>query len=189
MRCFIAIELPPGVQETLDGPLAGLAEVDRAVRRNLTDRIHLTLHFLGEVASDRVDTLSPLIAQEAAGTARFELQVRGMGAYPSMARPQILWAGITGDEVGRLMDLQGRLGRALSLAGFPIEDRPYAPHLTLGRLRRPAAGKERGALARWQQAWSARELSRFVAHEVSLMRSELSSGPPQYTRLEAFPLQ
>ncbi len=169
--------------------MQALSGLDQLVRRNLKDRIHLTLHFLGNVGVVRLGALESIIEPVVAGERSFSLEVRGVGAFPSMARPRTLWAGIEGAEVSWLLNLQTTLGRVLSSAGVVVEERRFTPHLTLARLRRSPDAAERSALARWQTEWSTPTLGIMEVAEVSLMRSELSSGPPRYTRLRSFRLQ
>ncbi len=187
-RSFLAVELPHAVHQRLEGPLEALATLSGLVRRNPTDRIHLTLVFLGDVEVARIEEIGRLIRPVVLTEPGFSLEVRGVGAFPSMNQPRILWAGIEGPEGGRLMQLRAGMARALVNAGFSLEDREFTPHLTLGRLRRPANRAERAALARWQGEWAPVSMGRVALSKVSLMRSQLSSGSPQYTTLETFGL-
>lgn len=167
----------------------GLAPVTEVVRTSPPDGIHLTLHFLGHLEPGRVDDVDRAVKAAIVAQARFAVDVEGLGAFPSMSRPRIIWAGIGGIDRGRLLELQAVTGTALQLAGFELEDRAYAPHLTLGRVRRPPDAAERNALKRWQAETAATVTGTIPVDAVSLMRSELGFRPPRYTRLRDYPLQ
>jgi 2'-5' RNA ligase len=77
----------------------------------------------------------------------------------------------------------------LRSAGIELEDRPYAPHLTLSRLRRDPRATEREPLSQWLQRWEAAEFGMLAVDALYLMRSDLSVRPPEYTILETFALQ
>ena len=188
-RSFIAVELPKEVRNQLEGPLAALNGVDDVVRRNPTDRIHLTLVFLGDVDAGRIVEVGRVVRQSIGTAHRFSLEVRGVGAFPSMRRPRILWAGIEDSGRSRLLELQANLTRGLAAVGFPSEEREFRPHLTLGRLRREANRDQRTALSRWQADWMPVSLGTIEVTHVNLMRSELPAGSPRHTTLETFALK
>ncbi len=166
-----------------------LAPGVEAVRTSPPDGIHLTLHFLGHLEPHRVDDVHRAVEPVIVAQARFAVEVQGLGAFPSMARPRIVWAGISGADRGRLLELQAVTGKALQAAGFELEARAYAPHLTLGRMRRPPNAAERSALKRWQAEGGAAVARRLPVEAVSLMRSELGFRPPRYTSLRVYRLQ
>jgi RNA 2',3'-cyclic 3'-phosphodiesterase len=109
------------------------------------------------------------------------LRLAGGGRFGSLRRPQVAWAGLDGD-VRPLVDLAGRLAAAARRLGLPVEDRPFRPHLTLGRWRpgRPADGALTDRLAAYRGPdWP--------VTEVRLLESHL--GPlPTYDTLTTWPL-
>jgi 2'-5' RNA ligase len=130
MRLFIALDLPDDVRAELAAAQARLG--GHAVRWAAAEGMHLTLQFLGEVEAGRVDGLLAALAVVSAPP--FALRLAGLGAFPSAARPRVLWAGLGGD-LGALGALQRAVTAATSALGFPPEERPFTPHLTLGRAR------------------------------------------------------
>jgi 2'-5' RNA ligase len=109
--------------------------------------VHLTLKFLGEVASEREDELAAALARAAGdaatdGARPLTLVVRGFGAFPAARRPRVVWAGIEPEPALEL--LQHRVEREMGPLGFPTEARPFRPHLTLGRATRDAGPREFG---------------------------------------------
>ncbi len=117
------------------------------------------------------------------------LVARGVGAFPSVSRAQVVWAGISGTELPRLVALQGDLSDRLRQAGVPVEDRRFRPHLTLARVQRPLRAPERRRLQEWSSAWGDIDLGELPVTEVRLMRSQLGGGPPRYSTLASFALK
>lgn len=147
MRLFVALELPEAARAALD-------EAQQRLRRGAAHpvawvkpaSIHLTLHFLGEAdATQTPGILAALTAAQATAPARFHLALAAPGAFPNLRRPQTLWVGVGGD-LAALEQVQRAVGAALTPLGFPPEDRPFRPHLTLGRVRREATPAQRAAL-------------------------------------------
>jgi RNA 2',3'-cyclic 3'-phosphodiesterase len=187
-RVFLAVEIPAVVRSALGGPLEGLQALGTAVRINPVERIHLTLHFLGQLPVGEVERLSSGLAPRLPARPRFSVSARGVGAFPTLKRPHVLWTGIAGDELARLVALQAELGVELARTGLPLEDR-FHPHLTLARVRGPLGGPARRLLADWSAAWGDVDLGKVPVDSVQLMRSELGAGPPRYSTLATFPLK
>lgn len=97
------------------------------------DNLHLSLVFLGDVSENRLDDVILCLQSAASGTAEFAVTVTGPGWFGSPRSPRVLWAGIR-EEKG-LAGLQARLNGELRALGFPTEDRPYVPHITLARIK------------------------------------------------------
>ncbi|MEI7643839.1 MAG: RNA 2',3'-cyclic phosphodiesterase [Chloroflexales bacterium] len=132
MRLFIGIDLPPPVRAALAEAQLRLRRHAPAVRWAAVTGMHLTLQFLGEVEACRAPDLLAALADIPAPTC--SLRLGCLGAFPSAARPRILWVGLVGD-LAALGDLQHAVIEATQPLGFTPEDRPFAPHLTLGRAR------------------------------------------------------
>jgi len=188
-RVFLAIEIPDAVREALTGPLEAQQELRGAIRINPVDRMHLTLHFLGHLARPMVEQLQPALAAVVLRHQRFRLAAQGVGAFPNISRPRVLWAGITGDDLPRLTALQLELGDGLRTADVTVEGDRFHPHLTLGRVRRPLTAPERAVLRDWSTRWGAAAFGEVPVDQVRLMRSQLGGGPPRYTTLATFDLQ
>ena len=186
-RVFLAIEVPDAVREALRGPVAALQPLSRSMRINPVERMHLTLHFLGHLPRTDVEDLQPALTRAVAGHQRFRVAAQGVGAFPGLGRPQVLWAGVDGDDLGRLMALQTELGGALRVAGLPTDDR-FHPHLTLARARCPPRDEERKLLRDWSARWRTEAFGDLPVDSVELIRSQLGAGPPRYTTLATFPL-
>jgi RNA 2',3'-cyclic 3'-phosphodiesterase len=144
MRLFIAIDLPDHVRAALAEAQARLSRSGHAVRWAAVEGLHLTLQFLGETDPARAPGL--LAALEAIPAPALTLRLGGLGAFPSAARPRVIWAGLAGDTEA-LGALQRVVVAATGPLGFVPEDRPFAPHLTLGRARQDVGPAQIQALA------------------------------------------
>jgi 2'-5' RNA ligase len=140
MRIFVAINPTAEVRARLAEAARGLREAGFPVRWVPPENVHLTLKFLGEVPEGRVPEICSAVDSAVAGAGPFEMAVSGFGAFPSLRRPRVVWAGI--ELSPPLERLQAELERALAAIGFPKEDRPYHPHLTLGRTQKYASASE-----------------------------------------------
>jgi len=187
-RVFLAIEVPDAVRAALTGPLGSLEPLREVVRVNAVERIHLTLHFLGHIPRADVERLPDALTPIVGRYPRFQLAAEGVGAFPSIGRPRVLWAGITDIDLPRLVSLQADLGDALRKTGVAIEDR-FHPHLTLARIVRPPKATERKLLREWSTRWGPTSFGEIAVDHVSLMRSQLGGGPARYTTLATFDLQ
>jgi RNA 2',3'-cyclic 3'-phosphodiesterase len=188
-RVFLAIEIPDAVRDALREPLDALQPLHEPIRINPTERMHLTLHFLGHLPRPVVEQLQSDLAGAVSRHRRSGLIAQGVGAFPTIARPRVLWAGISGADLPRLNALQADLGDALRTAGVTVEGERFHPHLTLGRVRRPLRVPERGLLREWSARWDAATFGELPVDRVRLMRSQLGGGPPRYTTLATFDLQ
>ena len=188
-RLFVAAELTEPVRIALAESIAELGAFAPLVFPSRVDAIHLTLHFLGQVESSRVSRVADGLGRAIVPFRAFEVLVSGVGAFPAPSRPRVLWAGVGGSGRAELVAVQGATEAPLRSAGIELEERVYAPHLTLGRVRRAPRARERASLAEWIHRWLDVQFGALPIDALSLMRSELSVRPPRYTRLASFPLQ
>jgi 2'-5' RNA ligase len=134
MRTFIAIPLSAECRDTLGRMQRTLRETGADVRWVAAPSIHLTLKFLGEADSLTIPALARELRAEAGPAPSFRLRVRGLGAFPHPGSPRVVWCGLEG-ETGALELLQRRVEAASERCGFTPDNRPFRPHLTLGRVR------------------------------------------------------
>ena len=168
MRLFVAVY--PPAEAIAD--LAAVWTAPPGVRPMPVAQWHLTLAFLGEVADDA--HVQAGLAATAARHAPLRLQLTGGGAFP---RQGVLWVGL-GGELDRLSRLADDVHAACRSAGVALADRPYRPHLTVGRGRPHAPGDVLSSYA--GPVWTAERLV--------LVRSELGRGPARHSERAAWPL-
>ena len=134
MRAFIAIPLPAEARSLLGEFQDKLRPARADVRWTAVTSIHLTLKFLGEINPAGLPRLTLLLRENTAPIPPLSLGIRGLGAFPDLRNPRVVWCGLEG-QISRLTELQTAVERACTDAGFASEDRPFRPHLTLGRVR------------------------------------------------------
>jgi 2'-5' RNA ligase len=139
--------------------------------------------FLGSVDDTRVQSVIDALHTAAGAHAPFELEVGGLGAFPTPTRARVLWAGLVGG-VAPLSALAASVEDGLAGLGFPREDRAFSPHITLARVREPGRAP---ALAEALGAASGRRFGRFAVPEMALMRSDLSPKGARYSVLAPIP--
>lgn len=182
VRAFLAIRMAPAVYERVAKVKRDLAATGAAVRWTRDEGLHLTLKFLGSVAADRLelvrDTLAPVLAE----VASFSARVAGLGVFPRLERPRIVWVGI---EAPELMRLAAVVERAAAKVGFPPEERPFRGHVTLGRVKDRRGGESLAAAL--QEHWDD-DFGSFEVRHVTAFRSDLQRGGSVYTELWTIPL-
>lgn len=141
--------------------------------------LHLTLKFLGAVPETRIDSVAAALAEASLDVQPFEARIRGLGVFPSVGRPRIVWADVT-DGAPQMTGLARRVDVALATLGFVPEERPFSPHVTLGRVRQLGRNP---AFATALERAAAREFGRIRVASASLMRSELGPRGALYTEL------
>jgi RNA 2',3'-cyclic 3'-phosphodiesterase len=134
IRAFIAIELPEDVKRFLERISSKLKKCGADVGWVRIENIHLTLKFLGSVSPDLIPSIEESAAPVFAKQTPIHLSVKGLGVFPGMRSPRVVWTGCV-DAAKALAPLVAELEESLESLGFPKEKRPFSPHLTLGRVR------------------------------------------------------
>jgi 2'-5' RNA ligase len=176
MRAFVAVEIPESLRERM------MAVRDRLLNAGVEATwvrpagIHLTLKFLGEVREERVPDILEALALAAADKGRLRLGIEGAGTFPNAPSARVVWLGITGETV-RLAELQSAIERAMVGLGFASDDRPFCPHLTVGRVKRI---RKREIWLRELEGVKDFALPGFDVVSFSLISSELRPGGAVY---------
>src|SRR4030042_147242 len=142
IRAFIAIDLTPEIVQHLEQVSTQLKKRLEGipVRWVPVDNIHLTLKFLGDVYLANVEMLKKILQTEVNAHHVFEISVGGLGAFPSARRPRVVWVGV--EAPAELTAVQNDVESAMARLGYAREERPFSPHLTLGRVSRNAVGRD-----------------------------------------------
>jgi 2'-5' RNA ligase len=184
IRSFIAIEVPRELKSKLEGVQRELRQTEADVKWVRPEAIHLTLKFLGSIRQEDVEKISRAVAPVVTLWEPFEVGIRGMGCFPNLRNPRVVWVGIDRGKES-LSSLHQKIEKKLAELSFPPEDRSFSPHLTLGRVRSP---RERAGLSQAIEKTRGVEIGIFRAREVILFRSELHPSGAVYTRLNQFPM-
>lgn len=184
MRCFIAIELPEAVKSTLSGIEEELKKSKADVRWVKPDNVHLTLKFFGNIEDKKTEKIIEIMENICSQYAPFTIEIKGMGTFPNIKSPRVLWVGIEGNDT--LKTLQEEIENKMESIGFEREDRAFTAHLTLGRFR--SSIEKEGLL----KAVKLHEKDTFVGsinvQSLSLIRSDLHPEGARYTKIIDIPL-
>lgn len=180
MRSFLAIELSEEIRARLGELQRELQKAGIQARYVRPEGVHLTLKFLGEVEPSLVPQLEMRLRPLAARCPGLTLEARGLGAFPNLKRPRVLWVGV--HAPAELLRLQSEVEAAMAEEGFAPEERAFHPHLTLAREPDPRAAERLERLLQGPE----RELGRFRAEALILFESQLQKGGARYTPRASF---
>jgi 2'-5' RNA ligase len=189
IRAFIAVELPGELKQ-------GLAALETQLKKNSPpvvkwvdpESIHITLKFLGETSDAVIDELLLAMEESVAGVSPFKLEVGKLGAFPAVDRPQVIWVGVSGD-MEKLAQLQKNLEQNTEQLRFKRESRPFSPHLTLGRVREGARVKEIQRIGKLLNETPFTAKHNIEAHEINLLKSQLTQAGAIHTIIGMVKLQ
>ncbi len=188
-RTFVALPLSPAVIEKLSAIQRTLRRIgtEQAVAWVNPDNIHLTLFFLGDIVLERRQPVETALGVVARHAHPFAFNVQGLGAFPNVKRPRVIWVGVE-DSTGRLALLHRAVNEALASIGFQPEERRFSPHLTLGRVRQRASREEEQAVGEAIRQTEVGVLGEVLAEELIFFRSVLKSSGAEYTPLARYRL-
>lgn len=181
MRTFLAIPLSPSAE--LAHLIRLLQTLGPDIRPVRTDQLHLTIKFLGETSEDQLAKLNKLILSGLSQFSGGQMQLRGLGFFPDMVHPRVLWAGI--QSIGRLGEMAEVLDELAAKIQFPRERFKFQPHVTLARLN-GSLSKETIQILRPHQI---ADFGEYSFHAINLYQSKLSSVGAEYRLLTSFPLK
>lgn len=191
IRAFVAIDLPDEIRQKLGEIEIRVQEQAgemgrRAVRWVQAANMHLTLKFLGEVSTANLQVLARMLRIEARRQPPFEITLGGLGAFPNIRRPRVIWIGA--DAPAGLLALQRAIEAETRKLGYPAEERPFSPHLTLGRISQNARPEEVAQVARALSELRFDNIGRVKVDALHLFRSDLRPSGAVYTSLYRFDL-
>lgn len=179
MRLFTGIDLPTEIKNNLDALIAQLRPAAR-LKWSPVKNLHVTTKFIGEWPEDRVDEMITALRQ-LPDRDPINIAIRGLGWFPNPRNPRVFWAAVNAPH--SLAELAQATDEAVARMGIPPETRPFAPHLTLARI------KERvplGALHEAINSVPSDNFGEFTADSFNLYLSKLQPTGSVYTRLAEF---
>lgn len=190
MRLFVGVELDDRVRRAAAEAAEHLrvrlkrSRADVNARWVDPDNLHITLWFIGEVHDDRAAELRGAL-QAPFGTPAFDVRLDGCGSFPPSGPPRVFWLGVA-SGVEPMRQLYGEVRDRLVAIGCEEEKRPYAPHLTIARVKEIGRGSARAVRDAVAAVPAACGSSRVEA--VTLFRSRLSPKGSRYEPLLRVPL-
>jgi 2'-5' RNA ligase len=187
IRAFIAVELPEQTRQSLRTLTRELQAADRraagAVRWVSPENVHLTLKFLGNVPSGRIPELAEGLKRVAGRVPAFSLIPGVIGCFPNTRRPNNIWLDLRGDTA-RALELAEAIEVECAALGLPRENHLFAPHLTLGRVKRAASPGARAAVGELARNYPPPRLDAVRVASIALIKSNLGPSAPTYEVLE-----
>ncbi|MDQ4087843.1 MAG: RNA 2',3'-cyclic phosphodiesterase [Pseudomonadota bacterium] len=174
-RLFVAIRPPEPIRRLLLHAMGGIS----GARWQSDDQIHLTLRFIGETDRHQADDIHAALG--GIHQRPFEVAIDGIGTFNRRGQPETVWAGVTPHEP--LKALHKKVDQAIARVGIPPDQRAYAPHITLARLKR-SSGSVRGLI---EQAGGLRS-EPFLVNAFALYESKLTPEGAVYTAVARYPL-
>lgn len=187
VRAFIAVDLPPDLQERLAQVSTDLRDQmgNVPIRWVPAKNMHLTLKFLGDVSLNNLTVLNDIIRAEAVDREEMVISLGGVGAFPKMRHPRVIWVGVEAPE--ELNSLQRGIDKQTARIGYARERRAFSPHITLGRVSRNATPDEVRIIGDVLCNQKIGFLGVARIREVHLYRSDLKAGGAVYSRLFSAP--
>lgn len=182
-RIFIAVRIITGTEFLRIHSSFRSILINESIKWTDPSNIHLTLAFLGDTDDEMISRLSVMLKQKCEGFGNFSFSLKGTGIFRNLRDPKVLWIGVEQNE--ELKILHDRISPGLKDMGFRLDDRPFSPHITVGRIRflrntdlvRTAMEKYRDTLVQV-----------VPVNEVILYESILKPSGPVYLPLGIFPL-
>ena len=183
IRAFIAIEIPPEIQDQLKQLTSQFKQQLSGVYVKWVpvENIHLTLKFLGNVSVSNVDVLNKILDSETSNHHTFEVSVGELGAFPSTRRPRVVWVKMQAPS--DLFEIQRCIEQATARLGYATDKRSFKPHLTLGRVPRNANAEDVCRVGGVLESIKVGFLGAMRVKYVHLFRSELKPTGAVYTRI------
>ena len=179
IRCFVAVEIPEPIQELLKSVQTDLqSHIRKGISWTKPGNFHLTLKFLGDVRPEKIDVVSEVIQRVADRHSPFSIEFGGIGAFPNLARPRVVWVGVK-DGASIVSHLAKTVNLELAHLGFPTDNR-FHPHLTLARLRTVINLEFLKNILRKYNTINDAAMS---VNEITLMQSQLHPSGAVYTPL------
>jgi len=184
IRAFIAIELPANITDALKNIQDSLKDEMNKVAWVKPENIHLTIRFLGDIETCKIDSIAGLLEGAAVKTHSFDISVKGVGGFPTIDNPRVVWVGIEDNK--NVLPLYNNLEEGLESLGLKKEERSFKPHLTLGRVKFLSDKK---LFKKRIEKYNNINLGQFAAEGICLFQSTLTPNSAVYVKLKEYKLK
>ncbi|MFL7813055.1 MAG: RNA 2',3'-cyclic phosphodiesterase [Anaerolineales bacterium] len=183
IRTFIAVDLPASVRDALGQVTNQLQSKlpGTPVRWVNYEKMHLTLKFLGDISTENISMVEKILASEAAKRQVMEIGIGGIGAFPKMRHPRVIWIGV--EAPSELFDLRRGIEDGVARLGYNYDKYEFTPHLTLGRISRKASASDVRKVGNVLHDYQVGFIGVARIEAVHLYRSDLDPDGAIYTRL------
>lgn len=176
IRAFIAVDIGDDIRDRLDELQRKLKKVHANVRWVKPRNIHLTLVFLGDVTVEQVDLIRQELDLACRDRVAFDLAAAGTGFFGKRKYPRVIWAGVA--DCPPLATLQNRIAQELHATGIEFDNKPFSPHLTLGRVK--GIDQHTEPLLEKIEKYNMTELGSVHIDRVELIQSTLTPHGAEY---------
>ncbi len=178
MRLFIAIKIE-GIS-TIHSLLEDIRLLGTDVKLVEPENVHVTLAFLGEVEDSKLNDIKR--AMDSVSFSKFSITLRGIGAFPSLSRPRVVWVGIE-KGFSQMKEIREKLVQNLKKVGVrPENDNEFLPHVTLGRVKGP---RNLSKLSEFITRNADIMVGEMEVREITLFKSTLTPRGPIYEQLHS----
>jgi 2'-5' RNA ligase len=188
LRTFIAVDFPLEIIDKARRIITYLKTQtpENALKWVVPENLHLTLTFLGDIPEEDLEQIRAITSEALKSQPPFEITIEGLGLYPGVKNPRVVWLGITGSQP--LIDIHNKLDQALQKADVTPENRDYSPHLTIARVRRHTDHETAMEIGKTLSHYKVDTLGDIKIEEIQLYQSKLTPQGPIYTKLLTVPL-
>ncbi len=176
MRLFIAALMPDYIQYKLANYIHSLRNNIDGVKWERSQKLHVTLKFLGDVKEPDLNEISNLVEKVVEPYSPFKMSISDFGSFPSLQNPRVLYVGLSKNK--ELSKFQNKLDDGLSQIGFEKEERKFVPHITIGRVKQRMSIKDVPRISK----------AAFDINQIGIIKSELKPEGSLYTPLKLFTL-
>jgi len=134
-RVFIALNLPSDIKTRIIGLLNKLSQKCKGVKWVKSDGLHLTLHFLGDLNEEQIEQVKLTMQSMGGKFKQLQFKTTKINAFPNLTIPRVIFLDCQQTNGNSVLKLQKLLGEKLTRLGFTIDQRPWRPHITLGRVK------------------------------------------------------
>jgi 2'-5' RNA ligase len=183
LRTFIAVDLTENVICKIEKITTYLKTQTppKTIKWVSSDNLHLTIKFLGEVPEHKLDQIKKLSREAVQTISPFKIDVEGLGMYPNPTKPRVIWLGISNGQF--LTEIHNRLDQSLAVMDIKQEQRPFSPHLTIGRIKKSAYVDDILKVGEILSQFKVNRLGTVLVEKIRLYQSELKPQGPIYTPL------
>jgi len=179
IRTFIAIQIPEDIKNEISTFQEELKAAGKGIGWVKPDNIHLTLKFLGSTDEQLIDDIDEKIKDSVVGINQFQIQVQGIGAFPNLKRPRVIWIGAN-SETDQLGVVVQKLEKNLEVLGFKPENRKFSAHLTVGRVK---DNRKINSVLERVKSFSEFDAGTFTVEKIELIKSDLHPAGAIYSPL------
>lgn len=185
IRCFIAVDIEDELKKQLEKVQEKIMVCGADIKYVERENIHLTLKFLGEVEERRIEPIKRALLEVADKYTPFEIELGGIGVFPSPSYLRVIWVGITRGQ-DKLGEIHTKIEENLYQLGFKRENRGFSCHITVGRVRSP---RNKGKLVEVLSRLRDIQIGTQTVDSIELKQSQLSPKGPIYTTLKSVKLK